>query len=140
MNDIVPVSAVSIGDEILFSYNLGSIDYNDFQHYQGHIIAIYHEEGSKCVAWKDRKQISVATPITSYSRLNWIHATCSVIDDISEYTYFVWLPGNCLVKMVHTKILFPDQKCSGCNLPAPHIAPNAGNGFVCESCKFIATL
>ena|SRR5271165_6400108 len=60
--------------------------------------------------------------------------------EFDHIQYFYWINQLVAVYLEEDEILFSNQICIGCNLPAPHIAPNVGDKFICTSCKFLQTL
>ena len=149
MNNIIDISRLNIGDSVQFSYNhYGLLHYNEYERvHDGTIIAIYIN-GDRCIGWKnpDDNQITSSNVIAHSTRGSFLICDCSVMDkeDFLDYKYGIWAPAKTIVKHIPEVIvgivLFPNQKCIGCDLPAPHAKPNDGDNFVCSTCKFLASL
>jgi len=145
MSDLVEISKLNIGDSVKFSYDeYGAVHKDDrYSSHIGTIIAIYNED--RCIGWKnpEHNQIVTLHAMNKSSRKRFLESDCLVMNesDMLEHKYCMWVGARTIVQhLVDAVILFPDQKCAGCDLPAPHVAPNDGNNFVCSSCKFLATL
>jgi len=60
--------------------------------------------------------------------------------EFNHINWFYWVSPTCMVDIIEDIVINANQVCSGCNLPAPHAAPNVGEKFVCASCSFLAGL
>jgi hypothetical protein len=58
-----------------------------------------------------------------------------------EYHWFWYIGYYDSVEVLEETIINGNQVCMGCNLPAPHKAPNVGaDKFICVACEFLSDL
>jgi hypothetical protein len=145
--DIVDIATLGIGDIIQFHYSQDRI--RNYEHMfpilAGEIVAIYNSGLDRCVVWKG----TISTTFYSswsvghldvWSRDPKNYITTDNREYSNEYKQHAWIPPGTLVKVIRSALLFLNQKCIGCNLPAPHVKPNVGDAFVCRSCQFIESI
>ena len=108
---------------------------------EGKIFSKYNN--NVCIGWSE-KSLSFGGPIHRGILDEWrsesLYSVISESDILSNYIYYGAWVCNIDVKLLRSEIIFPDQKCISCNLPAPHIKPNVGNNYLCSSCKFLESL
>jgi hypothetical protein len=130
---------------------LGSIVYAGF--YDGHfrsykqhlnhlqvcVIGRYTNTDERCVAWNG-DSCDLQKIVNGKGKWFKSFFRYEMHPSYSEFEFYKWVNPDLLVLPFDQveEILFPDQKCIGCNLPAPHAAPNmSGNKFQCITCKLI---
>jgi hypothetical protein len=153
MSDIVSMGTVDIGERIKFCYYEGhrvsswGVDIRRY-YMEGDVVAIYTGGSNlgRCVAFSRSNvkkssydmQTFYSNYLTDWGKYSDEYLVAENAALYDQCDYCVWIPCHVMVKHITKSIiLHPDQKCIGCDLPAPHAQPNNGNNFVCISCKVI---
>ena len=64
-----------------------------------------------------------------------------VIGVADKFKYYKWVNRFVMVQEVDSLVEYANQKCIGCDLPAPHVKANLpDNKFQCVSCKVLEML
>lgn len=95
--------------------------------------------------------IKVICRMKTHRKYNCVGTIIKIEFDYSEFNYWTGLYDKVAIidwgdhraksrfkrlDLLERFIGNPDQKCSGCNLPAPHTNSNIDNeGYLCSSCK-----
>jgi hypothetical protein len=92
-----------------------------------------------CVGWSDRS----AQVVESYSSREhlhyWVRDGYRLADSAAQSTFLYWIQSS--TKVLHKQsILYPNQVCAICLLPAPHKVPNEGEKFVCTFCAVLGEI
>jgi hypothetical protein len=103
------------------------------------IIGNYTRTGERCIAWKGYKHFG-QRDIPSHSHRWTVSDNYEMIPSYKEFRYYKWVTPDFIVQIIDM-IISPDQKCIGCDLPAPHAKSNTkDNKFQCISCKVLREL
>lgn len=102
------------------------------------LIGIY-SSGERCLGWKGKLDVEI-DGLREVKLDRWIHPGYNMSKNLYGYTHYIWiLPGRTV--LLTAVISNPNQKCNGCQLPAPHGKPNTDDGkFVCVGCAALATM
>jgi hypothetical protein len=102
-----------------------------------HTVGSHNTDCMICVGYNERSANINGYDTTRYwdKQPNYIF-----IEDTTRWKFFSWMSGGTLVRLGAPEVKYPNQKCSGCGLPAPHKDPNVGDKFLCVGCKFLSEL
>lgn len=98
------------------------------------------EDSRIAIGWVNKPKKLSEDSFTEVAHDIWVKGVKTgkrvAVSNIMHYKYQVWIPGHTIVVLAKPEILFPNQKCFGCELPAPHAKPNfPENKFACDTCK-----
>lgn len=141
MSDLINIRALDIGDRAEVCYSKYGISnwHETLPSFEAEVVAIYTEGKDRCVAGNDCIAGVFCSPFSAALLESWKSQDKYIVGDNVDFQFHKWVSAV-FVKRLSDALLFPDQKCIGCKLPAPHAKPNTGDHFVCQSCQFLGSL
>jgi hypothetical protein len=141
---IVRIDQVALGDKVAISIDgyRSCRDYSLSYHTIEVCVIAKHKDDMIAVGWNRAQFKRVPYGYANIADTHWEpnKSLLEVYIDIHKYEQYVWTNAHLMVKLVEPLIKHPNQKCIGCNLPAPHADPNKAGEFVCVSCALLGTL
>ena len=107
-------------------------------HIEVEVVGIFSGSSEMCVVWNNGTYSGYG--LTSLAGWTEDKASYVMHDNFHKYGLYKWIEPRTQAKVIQDIIISPDQVCSSCKLPAPHVKPNFGDVFVCKFCEVINSL
>lgn len=141
--DLVEIKNVPLGTEVEVSTDAGYIDpYGRSKRCVVVIGSFKSRLNEMCLGWFETSGLAPdagSTMTAPYITALMTNRIYTMVSNFPTYQRYKWINGNIRVRILSDDalIISKDQKCIGCELPAPHAKPNVVNGFLCVACKVL---